>query len=618
MIVRARIHPAIGIARVGNSESEYFIGPEIPHPQPIPEGGYKDPKGKLKRQAARFRIYGYDENGDVVAELTASEAEIAWSVHLANRKAAWYDFVVALDLEEAAAVSAPRRNAFIQGADRRVLVIDPGPRSIQGRLQEGVAFDSGRFFDVSVYLGELRTDEDGRLLVLGGRGVSGTPFPNNSLTTFANNPGWYDDTSDGPVHARVTIEGREIPVDPAWVVVAPPNYAPDIVTPQTMYDVIYDAMVGARLRRHKPSFTRDILPLLEQLSDAQWVNAGFFAQFGWQAPNELVRSNLLSKLAAPGEEFQELRRSIFYLFRNPGATAPNDVQWPPIYGDAFGNFDESPEVELSVTRTLYGYLRSWMNGDFIDDFDPNRQPPASLEDVALAEQPDTLDRAALHFCMGGPFHPGCEMTWPMRQPAMYRAPFRIRERPEGLSELDYGEFLTQALVLSDDGPLSNSGPGDITKWMAVPWQTDTASCRSGYPTSILPADPYLPTFWPARVPNQVLTEQDYEIVMDPEQPPEVRRAAFNTRLNWLRGLNLTAPYIQQITTMVHRFGELGVIERREGPSDDSSLPSVFYVETGFSLEQPQELATLARTSRGAELTSEEFLHARFGGPGRRR
>jgi len=32
-IVRAAIYPAIGIARVGNSESEYFLGPEVADPR---------------------------------------------------------------------------------------------------------------------------------------------------------------------------------------------------------------------------------------------------------------------------------------------------------------------------------------------------------------------------------------------------------------------------------------------------------------------------------------------------------------------------------------------------------------------------------------------------------
>ena len=29
--------------------------------------------------------------------------------------------------------------------------------------------------------------------------TTGTPYVNNPVTTFANNTGWYDDTSDGSV-----------------------------------------------------------------------------------------------------------------------------------------------------------------------------------------------------------------------------------------------------------------------------------------------------------------------------------------------------------------------------------------------------------------------------------
>jgi hypothetical protein len=61
-----RIHPGIGIARVGNSPDEYFIGPEAPcRPRDVtaPSGGFKDEQGRVKRQAARFRIYAYDSEG---------------------------------------------------------------------------------------------------------------------------------------------------------------------------------------------------------------------------------------------------------------------------------------------------------------------------------------------------------------------------------------------------------------------------------------------------------------------------------------------------------------------------------------------------------------------------
>src|SRR3546814_8369064 len=54
-------------------------------------------------QSARFRIYGCNARGDIVRELTGadSNAEIEWSVELANQKAAWYGFQLALDIPEA-------------------------------------------------------------------------------------------------------------------------------------------------------------------------------------------------------------------------------------------------------------------------------------------------------------------------------------------------------------------------------------------------------------------------------------------------------------------------------------------------------------------------------------
>ena len=57
-IVRAAIHPAVGIARVGNSESSFFFGPEVPGALPDGPDGVKDAAGAVARQAARFRVYG--------------------------------------------------------------------------------------------------------------------------------------------------------------------------------------------------------------------------------------------------------------------------------------------------------------------------------------------------------------------------------------------------------------------------------------------------------------------------------------------------------------------------------------------------------------------------------
>jgi hypothetical protein len=592
-IVEARIHPAIGIARVGNApgRNDYFIGPEVPNRTPAPKGGYRDAQGRLKRQAARFRIYGYDRNGKVVGELTDDIAEIEWRVHVANKKAAWYNFDVALDLPESASIRSPRRNAQIQGANRACLTIDPGERSVY-QNQKHAYFNTGEFFGKQVDLGEIRYYEKGSLLFLGGHGLSAPASPQYTITGFANNAGWHDDTSDGPVAATVRLRGRdilrEIPVDSAWVVTAPPNYAPDLVATQPLYDVLAFTMESMVAPEQTPSFARHILPIFEQFADAQWVNAGFAALFGWHGLTDFTRPEFIRKLATPpvtgpngkSDPYGELRLQIFQAFRDPAFKAFDPVGWPPLYGDVFGSFDNptSPRVAFAVTRRSYAYLQAWSQGNFIADYNPQAPEPQSLMDVVRELRPDTLDRAALHFCIGGPFHPGCEMTWPVRNVLMYRAPFRFRPRPIGSPEPDYGDVMTAQIATADGGPLSASGPGDITRWMAVPWQSDTASCGAGYPEDFPTKSQLIPAFWPSRVPNTVLTEDSYRVVMNAKKPFRERWAAFFSRELWNLPLNPQGPWFPQMETMIDHFHELGIIERRKGPPG-GEFPSVIYVQT---------------------------------------
>lgn len=110
--------------------------------------------------------------------------------------------------------------------------------------------------------------------------------------------------------------------------------------------------------------------------------------------------------------------------------------------------------------------------------------------------------------------------------------------------------------------------------MAIPWQGDTGFCRSGYAPTY---DPYLPTFWPARVPNQVLTEEDYQVVMDTSLPREVRLAAFNKRATWTRALSREP--VPAMLQMVRGFADMGVVEPRPGVAFDPDFPPVIYVES---------------------------------------
>ncbi|WP_313281521.1 LodA/GoxA family CTQ-dependent oxidase [Delftia tsuruhatensis] len=578
-IVRAAIHPGIGVARIGNSPDEYYVGPELMHVPPMAPGSLRDAQGALKRQAARFRIYGYNAAGEVVRELTADQDQIEWEVELANTKAAWYQFQLALDVPEAAAADPTiLRNATVK--DRKSLAIRPGARRI-AKGSDPVAFDSGSFCGKPVYLGELRIEKTGQLLVLGGRGVSAS-VDGSKATTFANNEGWHDDVADGPVRAKVVVAGVSVPVDAAWVTVAPPNYGPQMKSVRTMKDLMEDVFIRSGMAAFplQVSFSRHILPILQRQSSLQWANKGFAAQFGWGAAASADDEAWIARLNSPGTTWAELRQQVANAFRRFDRDGASPQPWPWLYGDAMAVPPaDTPRQHAALTATQLRMLDLWAAGHFLSDWTPGQKYPAQLSDVPLQEQPTMLDHAAMDDCLADAFHPGCEITWPMRHASMYRAPFRIREAAENPPELQlYGSRLTPAVALSESGPLYAQVAGDLTRWMAVPWQTDTASCRSGYYAGYGPRyDPYLPTFWPARVPNQVLTQEAYEKVIDTELPREQRVAAFNRRESWFRTLG-EGGYESEINRMISHFGDMGVIENRPGPLGDKDFPPLMQVE----------------------------------------
>ncbi|KQV15798.1 MULTISPECIES: LodA/GoxA family CTQ-dependent oxidase [unclassified Kitasatospora] len=577
-VVRAAIHPAIGVARVGNSPEEYYLGPEVPDPLPAEPGFYKDPAGAIKREVARFRLYGYNAQGEAVVELTPDNADITWSAQLANQKAAWYQFQLALDIPDAAdAKESALRNGDITGDRRKDLVIAPEPVSIGGREVSGPAyhFSGGTFVGKEVYLGELRTDRDGHLLVFGGFGDSAS-YDGRPVNTFANNDGWHDDTADGPVTAVVRIDGRTVPVDPAWVMVAPPNYAPAVKGIRTLHDLLYDVFVtdGQLPFPDRVSFTRHIAPVLQRFADHQWVNHGFAGFYGHQGLADFTTPEGMKRLSSTSPGRKALRRQVFNALRDFTRDGASPVPWPWLYGDGMAIPPRTPLQHLAFSPTQYKMFQLWADGTFVDDW--GTIPPVhELAGLPLAERPAALDRAALDFCLADAFHPGTEVTWPIRHLTMYQAPFRIKHRPSGQPEPDYGPVLTPERALGPDGPLHAQGPGDLTRWMAVPWQTDTASCRSGYELSLSPRnDPYLPTFWPARVPNHVLAEEDYQVVVDTGRPLAERTEAFERRAVWLRGLK--GNNSEQMNQMVDDWYRLGIVEVRDGAQD---FPARLQVES---------------------------------------
>ncbi|MFM7213039.1 MAG: LodA/GoxA family CTQ-dependent oxidase [Actinomycetota bacterium] len=568
-VARVAIHPAVGFARVGNSQEAFYFGPEVPGM--APRGPFKDPQGAMAKQAARFRIYGYDNQGRVLGEITAADAEITWSVNVANAKPIWYDPAEAFDVPNPP--DCRRRNPEV--IDRRTLVAHAAPRTVKGAGAEPRPLDGGTFLGLSVGLGEILTDKQGRLIVMpaDGRAIQGPDAP--PLTGLSSD-GWTDDTCDGPVNATVRINGRTLKATPAYVVSTSPDWGPSV--PEgivTLYDAIEGALYKARRRKKPPTvFSRDIYPIFRRMTDTQWVNEGFFNTNGWGSPADWTTPALRRKLADGSKANLSWRRKVFAAFRDPGFVNMEPDLMPALYGDKITippNLVQ-PRQWLAVTALQYAHLRAWSEGNFTDI--PESATDV-LSDLPTAEQPAALDRASLGACLGGAFHPGIEFTWLARIAWMWTDDMRIKATLSGPNYADYGPLMTQEIALSRSGPLSKIGPGSIGQWMGLPWHSDSSSCRSGYS---LATSPVSPTFWPARIPNQVLAEEDYDVVMDPERSLAERRAAFDRRRGWERFI--AGPTGQQaINAMITDWYKLGVVTQMPGPKD-GFFPATMKVETG--------------------------------------
>ncbi|MDF1695947.1 MAG: LodA/GoxA family CTQ-dependent oxidase [Saprospiraceae bacterium] len=586
-IVSLAIYPPIGIARIGNSD-EYFLASDEPGVAPKSPGGYKDSEGRVKKQVARFRIYAFDKRGKVLGEINANDAKINWRVHVANVKSAWYEFNNALDLPEAGIPSA-FRNADVSGDDRKQLVINPGSKSITGTNTKGKKYqlDQGEFYGTKVPLGHLETDNEGRLLFFGGDGDAASKN-NLPAITFANNDGFHDDTCDGVVRASVVINGKKIEAEPAMVAVTPPNFGPGLFGVVTMNDVVQDLFIR-EMNYPDPAqngvdFWEHIFPILSRMTETQWVNSGFFMLFGKNSPSDFTDPKLIKLLSDTSKKAMPARKRVFNWFRNPSSDEYTPAKVPPFYGDGFGEYTKIALVDLPITQTQYARLEEWSKGNFTVQ---KPKPRIPFNKMTPAQQIDALNQAPLEECLGGPFHPGIELTWPLRVKLMWKEAYRLNVISEKkFTKLNYGPLLSPAIALGPKGPLSASGPGSLTRWLGVPWQTDEASCLSGYdPSTYLP----LPSFWAARVPNQVLSEDSYARMQDDEVNIAQRLKHFDYRQDWLRDFGTN--YQKKINSMIAEWHELGIITKIEGKTPDNIkgfLPDVVWKETGrhFSENDP--------------------------------
>ena len=338
------------------------------------------------------------------------------------------------------------RNSSVYGtvdsaARLQQLVIDPGPRAITSSEGGVVAFDTtttatysdgtgaiseqptypksfprdsnSRLFEPSGplnSLGELTTDEAGRLLVLPARGRTaaqydeyGDPIP---LTGDLNNVGWFDDAADGPVSATIVFEdGSAEEAFGAWVVCGDPAYAPQIRNVVSVWDDVYDAWVrelelqpeifadGDFNPGYRPSFAADVHPIFRAASLQRWTA---------NLPDLAVKAHeAVDAISGSDDPDRTIMSGLAYV-RNPNEPAELSVGVPlmPLsLGEAGTDF-------LAVSKTQYFFLEQWSRNQFDPD-GASRLGPGEY-----------LDMASLSNCLGGRYVPGIEVSYPIRQPDM--------------------------------------------------------------------------------------------------------------------------------------------------------------------------------------------------------
>lgn len=413
-----KIFPPIGIARVGNSQDSFFVGPEVPGSPGIEiadDGSetrlvsYKTDSTKIKRQGARFRIFDVDSGGNATPLVLATGDSIQWTVKLANKKSA-----VRRGLAPPSSASRP----VIEDADK---VIEPASKNVAGANAPPKSFNDSDFEGRSVPLGDVRTDKNQNLIVLGGFGFSSSPS-NSPIGSFYTNPGWHDDTSDGKVTARIIRANGDIEEDiaAAWCIISTPDYAASINGIVTLHDILTQVAIdnlGLAIP-DQPSFTKDIFPILVSASSLRFVN--LFPDFADISTDWTSLSNSSDASRPAREEALELvGEGVEFLSR------------------------------FSLTNFQVNYLEKWVDGDFLTDWTGVPLPGATIT-------AEGLTRAALGGTVGQGFFPGIEAGRIVTDSTLYSSPFEYRFDSASIE------------------------PGDITALMAVPWQADFYECQGSW------------------------------------------------------------------------------------------------------------------------------------------
>ncbi len=210
---------------------------------------------------------------------------------------------------------------------------------------------------------------------------------------------------------------------------------------------------------------------------------------------------------ATNDPFRDYRQYIYKLLRRPGeenvfrtAGKPENRSFrlplmPLLAGDT-PNSNELPSKFLRLTDYQLYVLRQWAEGKFFNEIDEGWIPDSAVDPFQphLNWENRTgrdLDRGVLSNVLGGAFFPGGEVCWAIRNPSIYKDPYRVKADP---AFYNFGQTAANASksAISEQLYLGNSGddlsqasdfetglqPGDLTKYSALPWQADFNECTT--------------------------------------------------------------------------------------------------------------------------------------------
>lgn len=510
-----KLSPSVGVARLGSSEGQFLLSPDALGGLPFeadangnklgPVQNFKDDAGQVRRQGQVFTVF--DDQGNEITADSPNVESILWTAHLANKKAAWYQYselqgnLLFGPQNSYAKQGVPLRNPDVVGEDnRRELIVDPGPRSLCGP-QQTIEFDKNGApagYPVSFppdhvteglpikSLGTMKTDDAGRLVLLGGYGHAGG---NEPLTSYGGSNTWHDDISDGPVYCDITFKDDRPPVHlQGWCIVGSPDFVPEIPNISTLSDTMFDVGVrcfdlvpdlfsgGAFNPAFRANYQRDILPIVQRIGKYQWL-ANVQSMSAFVAPGFDMADN--------SEANRANRETYYSYFRepndksNPSNDQPQnqlfavngDNQFPmmPLNSGSNSVSNQTIIKFLALNDTQHFLLGQWAQGLF--DYSPSYTPWPIPEG----------DQATVGNCVGLPMCPGIEVTWSTQNPNIYRDSFVIYDQ-KGKDGYNSTGLTPSRDETNPDDWANGQGcqPGDLTKRMACPWQADFFQCTIQY------------------------------------------------------------------------------------------------------------------------------------------